>query len=37
MHILAKTAATAVALALGTASVSAEGKLVIYHWFEYIP
>ena len=37
MHILAKTAATAVALALGTASVSAEGKIVIYHWFEYIP
>ncbi len=37
MHIFARTAATAVALALGATSVSAEGKLVIYHWFEYIP
>ena len=37
MHIFAKTAATAVALTLGATSVSAEGKIVIYHWFEYIP
>ena len=37
MHTFAKTAATAVALTLGATSVSAEGKIVIYHWFEYIP
>ena len=28
---------SAIALALLANSASAEGKLVIYHWFEYIP
>ncbi len=29
--------ATAIALVLSTTAVQAEGKLSIYHWFEYIP
>ncbi|MDD9728576.1 extracellular solute-binding protein [Mameliella sp. AT18] len=32
-----KLVTTAAALALTTGMASAEGKLVIYHWFEYIP
>ena len=28
---------SAIALALLANSASAEGKLVIYHWFEYMP
>ncbi len=32
-----KTATTALAMSLAAAPVLAEGKLVIYHWFEYIP
>ena len=37
MKTLLKTTATAMALALAANAASAEGKLVIYHWFEYIP
>ena len=37
MKTLMKTTATAMALALAANAASAEGKLVIYHWFEYIP
>ncbi|MBS9718950.1 extracellular solute-binding protein [Pseudohalocynthiibacter aestuariivivens] len=32
-----KTTATAITLCLGAQAVAAEEKLVIYHWFEYIP
>ena len=37
MKSLWKTTALATCLALGAGAASAEGKLVIYHWFEYIP
>ena len=37
MKTVLKTTATAMALALAANAASAEGKLVIYHWFEYIP
>ena len=37
MKTLLKTTATAMTLALAANAASAEGKLVIYHWFEYIP
>ncbi|MEM8728847.1 MAG: extracellular solute-binding protein [Pseudomonadota bacterium] len=37
MKSMLKTTAAAAALALAAGSVAAEGKLVIYHWFEYIP
>ncbi|MEM1267778.1 MAG: extracellular solute-binding protein, partial [Pseudomonadota bacterium] len=33
----ARLAATVAALALAAGAASAEGKLSIYHWFEYIP
>ena len=37
MKKLLITMTTAMALALAANAASAEGKLVIYHWFEYIP
>ena len=37
MKTLLTTTAAAAALALAANAASAEGKLVIYHWFEYIP
>jgi len=37
MKTILKTTATAMALALAANAASAEGNLVIYHWFEYIP
>ena len=37
MKNLLKSTATAMALALAATAATAEGKLVIYHWFEYIP
>ena len=37
MKTLLKTSATAIVLALAANAASADGKLVIYHWFEYIP
>ena len=37
MKTLLKTTAAAAALAVAGTAVAAEGKLVIYHWFEYIP
>jgi len=37
MKTLMKTTATAIALCLGAQAAAAEEKLVIYHWFEYIP
>ncbi|WP_299844690.1 extracellular solute-binding protein [uncultured Roseovarius sp.] len=37
MKSIAKLGATAIALALAANAASADGKLVIYHWFEYIP
>lgn len=37
MKLFLKTTATAMALTLGATAATAEGKLVIYHWFEYIP
>ncbi|MFV1589891.1 extracellular solute-binding protein [Phaeobacter sp. JH20_39] len=37
MNTMLKTTATAMALALAANVASAEGKLVIYHWFEYMP
>lgn len=37
MNTMLKTTATAMALALAANAASAEGKLVIYHWFEYMP
>ena len=36
-HLMKSTAAAALALGLGATAALAEGKLVIYHWFEYIP
>lgn len=37
MKNLLKTTVSAMAFSLAASAVSAEGKLVIYHWFEYIP
>ena len=37
MKMLMKSTALAGALALAAGAAMAEGKLVIYHWFEYIP
>ncbi len=37
MKTLLKTTALAAALGLTAGAALAEGKLVIYHWFEYIP
>ena len=37
MKHLLKTTVSAMAFSLFASAVSAEGKLVIYHWFEYIP
>jgi spermidine/putrescine transport system substrate-binding protein len=37
MTLSRKLGAAAMALMLSTAAASAEGKLSIYHWFEYIP
>ncbi|MDO6479258.1 extracellular solute-binding protein [Shimia thalassica] len=37
MKHMIKASATAMALALAATGASAEGKLVVYHWFEYIP
>lgn len=37
MKLFLKTAAAALALALTAQTANAEGKLVIYHWFEYMP
>ena len=37
MKKLIKNTALAAAIALTPAVASAEGELVIYHWFEYIP
>ncbi|MEI4197269.1 extracellular solute-binding protein [Roseovarius sp. E0-M6] len=37
MKLTLRTTATAMALALGATAAQAEGELVIYHWFEYIP
>ena len=37
MKTLFKATATAMALSLAATSAMADGKLVIYHWFEYMP
>ena len=37
MNYILKTTLAASALMLGTGAALAEGKLVLYHWFEYIP
>ena len=37
MKTLMKSSVAALALALGANAAAAEGNLVIYHWFEYIP
>lgn len=37
MKNLIKISAAALALTLGSTAVNAEGKLVVYHWFEYMP
>ena len=37
MKLLLKTGATALALALSAQAAAAEEKVVVYHWFEYIP
>ena len=37
MKTLLKSSTAAIALALAANAASAEGKLVVYHWFEYIP
>ena len=37
MKTALKTTVAALALALGANAAAAEGELVIYHWFEYIP
>jgi spermidine/putrescine transport system substrate-binding protein len=37
MKTLLKIGASALALSLAATAVQAEGKLSIYHWFEYIP
>lgn len=37
MRALMKSSVAALALTLGAGAASAEGELVVYHWFEYIP
>jgi spermidine/putrescine transport system substrate-binding protein len=37
MKYLVKSSVAALALALGANAAAAEGKLVLYHWFEYMP
>ncbi|MDU8925837.1 extracellular solute-binding protein [Alisedimentitalea sp. MJ-SS2] len=37
MKTLLKSGVAALALSLGANAAAAEGKLVIYHWFEYMP
>ena len=37
MKIFLKGTATAMALALGATAATAQEKVVLYHWFEYIP
>ena len=37
MKIFLKGTATAMALALGATAAAAQEKVVLYHWFEYIP
>ncbi len=37
MKNLLKTTAAAVALSVGAQAAQAEGQVVLYHWFEYIP
>lgn len=37
MKNMLKTTATAMVLAMAANAATAEGELVIYHWFEYIP
>ena len=37
MKTLLKTTATAIAMTLAANAATAEGKVVLYHWFEYIP
>ncbi|MGR3624349.1 extracellular solute-binding protein [Pseudophaeobacter sp.] len=37
MRNLMKISTAALALTLGATAANAEGKLVLYHWFEYIP
>ena len=37
MKTFLRTTVAASALALTTGAAAAEGKLVIYHWFEYMP
>ena len=37
MKSLIRNSAAALALTLGAQAAAAEGELVIYHWFEYIP
>ncbi|MBU2999837.1 extracellular solute-binding protein [Roseovarius nubinhibens] len=36
-HLTQFTAAAAMALTLGAQAAQAEGKVVVYHWFEYMP
>lgn len=37
MNTMLKTTVTAMGMALAANAASAEGKLVVYHWFEYMP
>ena len=37
MKNLMKSSVAALALTLGANAAAAEGKLVVYHWFEYMP
>lgn len=37
MKTLMKSTVAALALSMGANSAAAEGELVVYHWFEYIP
>ncbi|CUK10170.1 Spermidine/putrescine-binding periplasmic protein precursor [Ruegeria denitrificans] len=37
MKTMLKTTATGMALALTATAATAEGELVVYHWFEYMP
>ncbi len=37
MHTLLKASVAGLALSLGASAATAEGKVVLYHWFEYIP
>ncbi len=37
MKTILKTSAAALALTIGASAASAEGELVVYHWFEYMP